>query len=339
MLFKNSNKLAEYAELNSNTNFFSIKATMRMVEEQHIIPVLGKQQYDALNNAYTAAADEGILTDANKNLLHQCRMVIGPYLCYYFSSKAEVKLSDGGVRREETDNSKTAFQYQTTEYRRQNLKEAEFATEILLQFLDDNKTSYTLWRDSPAFIQYRKLFIKSGKEFNEYFPSHSPYRNYWAMRSKMMSVEENNIRKMLGETLYTDIKTTDLSPSLSFTDKEKILLTKLKMAIAHLTVAFSIPFLNVRLDANGISVKSNNAGSDDALSARGTAGDNALSALIKNCQTEGQNWITNAINYLNDTGNAGEFAGWPIVLVVVQTMLHPTVTSPNEERRGTFGMT
>jgi hypothetical protein len=336
MLFKKTIELVEYAELSNEINFISITATLRMVEEQHIISVLGKEQYNDLNDTYQAATDETTLSDENKNLLHQCRMVIGPYVCYYYAPKAEIKLTDGGARRMETATAKTAFQYQVTKFRDQNLAEAEAATELLLQFLEENKDDYDLWQNSSAFKEYRSLFIKTAKEFNELFPSHSPYRNYWAMRSTMEDVEENNIRDVIGDELFDDLKTKDTGAT-DLTDVEEKLLQKLKKAIAYFTVSFSIPFLNVSIAANGITVATTNRALNEEVSGRGFAADNPLSALMKQSQANGQSWIKNALKYLNDPENEGAFTGWPIE--VPETKCDDKrYNTINRDSKGSFGL-
>lgn len=339
MLFKDTAKIIEYASMVNTVNFVSVTPTLRMVEEHHIKPILGKTTYDALNTAYTGASTESSLTTAQKNLLHQCRMIIGPYLAYYYAPKADVKLSDGGARRSETNTEKTAYQYQVTNFREQHLREAEAAIEMLLQFLEENKADYASWVASDEFKKYRSLFIKTGKEFNELFPSHTPYRNYWAMRSKMQDVEENVIRTSLGDTLYDSLKTIDATSAQSFSAKEKELLKRLKKAIAYFTVSYSIPFLNVRIDANGITVASGGSNSNDETASRTKAEANAISNIIANSQQAGSMWLANAIDYLNKEENEGVFAGWPIEVITSSADIHPTVTETcNTEARGTFGM-
>ncbi|HVX00299.1 MAG TPA: DUF6712 family protein [Candidatus Babeliaceae bacterium] len=314
MLFKNVDKLLEYAELSASINFASVKATIRIVETNYIIPFIGADLYTSLNTNFTNASDESSLSDSDKNLLDMCRCVIGPLLCYHYIAKAEVKLSDAGAQRIESGSNKTAYQNQVVNFREQNLREGEMAIEQLLQFLDANTNVYPSWQTSTAFQSYKSLFIKSGGEFNELFPCHSPYRNYWAMRSKMLDVEENNIRSLIGDTIFDNLKSKDQALPQNFTDKEKTLLSKVKRVIAYLTVSYSIPFLNVRLDANGITIMSpSGRAQDDQLAKRGNASDPALNAIIQKSEESGRAWADNVVKYLDD--NASDFEGWPLTQV------------------------
>lgn len=341
MLFKKTDILLQYAEL-TTVNFVQVKPTIKMVEQQHIIPFIGKELYKTLNDAYTSAADEALEDEKLIPLLDMCRSVIGPMVCYYYAPKAEVQLSGAGAQRQESDTNKTAYQNQVVNYREQLLREGEMATELLLQFLEENKADYPDWQASDAFKDYRSLFIKSGGEFDKLFTSASPYRNYWAMRSQMLDVEQNNIRRTIGDDLFTYLKDKDQDPAGTFTDAEKDLLFKVKKVTAYLTVCFSIPFLNVKIDANGISVISPNAVQNDALSKRQAAADNMLDVLIKKCEAAAESWTNNLTQYLND--NIPDFPGWPVTLSVSKGCngvagCHPEhVEGCNKDGTGSFGL-
>jgi len=301
MLFNNTTKLREYAELTTSVNYASIKPTLNHVEQVYIVPILGKEQYDAIN-----VVDENSLTDIQKQLLEHCRAVIAPYFAYHYAPKAATKLSDAGLQRMETANAKSAFQYQENNFRDANLREAEQQTELLLNFLSTNRGDFSLWTDSDAFKKYNKLFIKTGSEFDECYPSHSPFRNYMAMRSQMYQVEQQSIRHALGNELFDDLKTKDANNSLS--DKEKIVVEKLKYAIANFTIAFSVPKLAVRIDANGITVSGTQTASRDKESKEVNAELQQISLIIQDARSNGTAWLNNAVEYIKE--NASDFGNW-----------------------------
>lgn len=308
MLFKTNATLLQFAELASDIQFNSVRSTINLVEQQHIAPILGNTLFNSLNQAYTAAADESALTDVEKTLLEKCRFVIGPLVCYYYLPKAEVKLGGAGAQRIESDSNKTAYQNQVINFREQMLREGGMATETLLQFLDENKDDYPDWLTSTGYQDYKDLFIKSGSEFQGLFSSHSPYRNYMAMRGHMKDVEQNSIRTLLGDQLFNHLKEIDQSADPSFSETEKDLLQKVKKVIAYLTVATSIPFLNVRVDINGLTVMNSTSAQNDQQAKRSAASDKALDALINACNAAAKSWINNVTTFLED--NAAAFADY-----------------------------
>lgn len=322
MIFKSTTELKRYAQLTGDINFESLRATLQFVETFHLRPILGLELYTALNEAYNT--NESSMSDAHKALLQQCRLMAGPYLCYYYAPKADVQLTDAGM----TKSKEAAYQYQVRNFREANLREAEMCEEALLSFLEKNKGDYQQWADSDNFKEYRSLFIKTGFEFNHLFSSSSPQRNYAAMRSKMVDVEEQMIRMAIGDTLFATLKTKDAG-NQDFTDKEKELLFKLKKAIANQTVFLSIPVLNVRIDAAGLSVVARTVnGSSDEDNMRSTTLDAALSQLMSACETSAKAWIRMAKEYIanNDTD-----------FNTVAPVITP-LPSINSELKGSFGM-
>lgn len=309
MLFKDTNKLLEYAQINGTVNFPAVKSTIQMVEEEYLLPIVGKSQYDDLNDAYKTAVDESALSAPQKKLLEKCRAVVGPYFTYLYAQGADVQVSDGGIRRSETANVKTAYQYQVRQFLDHMLHLGGISTEALIRFLEENKSDYTMWSASDEFTQYRSTFIKSGREFNQFFSSATPYRNYIAMRPKMVDVEMNAIQPLLGDTLYQSLKTKDQADQ-DFTAAEKELLVRIKYAIAALTVAHSVPVLNVRIDAAGLSLISQTPSStSDAVSSRSNADANAINHFIQSTENSGRQWMEAAKKYMK--AHPADFTTWP----------------------------
>lgn len=311
MLFKTSNTLKEFAQLAGELDLSSIRITMEGVEEKYLRPVLGATLLNSLQTAYKAAANDAAFTGAaNIALLDMCRRVTAPFFCYHFAPKTDVQVSDAGVQRTETATNKTAYQYQNTAYRTANYEQGEEAIEKLIEFLENNKANYSSWVDSAEFKQYRSLFIKTAADFNYQYPSHTPYRNFWAMRPKMVDVESLIIRKFLGTTIFAALKAKDQLSAPGFTDKEKLLLEYIKKITAYHTVAFALPFLNVKIEANGLSViAALNYSSNDSEKLRGGAMNKNISDLVEHCNYNAKMWMDECTVFIKE--NATDFATWP----------------------------
>ena len=326
MLFKETKKLQEYAEFNE-VNFASVKLTIRQVEAAYLLPILGNELYSKLNNAYTLAATEDVLSSATALLLDNCRMVIGAYVVYSYSPKSEVQLSDAGLRRSETQQLKTAYGYQGENFREQKLVEGESAAEALFLFLDTNRISYPEWTSSASFTNYQSLFIKSGSDFDSQFKTASPYRNYWAWRYKMKEVEEGAIRDALTDGVFNDLKAKDQAGT-ALSANEALLMFRIKKAISYLTVAAALPYHTVRIDSNGLSIISPSP--DNNKQQRTAASGEDLSLLIRTAGATGKEWIEKIVALLQ--ANPADFPLYP----VPDTTL--PLTPGNEAAIGSFGL-
>lgn len=332
MLIRDADILLQFAHISGSMRYDSAEASLRMVELKYIVPILGTDLYDVLNAAIDAETQQDPLDPVWVALLKQCRMAIGPLFCFFHADKADVLFSESGMQRVETQTNKGAYQEQRSKFKEANLAEGEYALELLQAFIELNQEDYPEWLDSDNFKKYKSLFIKSGTEFNELFPSQTPHRNYWLLRAKMYDVEENNIRNFLGDELFDALKTKDAMADPDFSDEEKSLLGKLKKAIANLTVALAVPIMNVRIGSNGLTVPAVTTFSqDDANNTRGGIDHKMIDTFIISCSNTGTDWINNAQTYL--TNNKTEFPSW-IGFVVAEE----EDTSDNADFEAVFGM-
>jgi len=319
MIFKTTISLNQYAPIATTTNFISLRQLVANVEEDNLIPVIGEALYDKIN-----VDDETSLTDSLKKLLDKARALVAPMVAYQFTSLTEVKLSDAGAQRTATNNFQSAYQNQVVNFKQQNLTDSIKATERLYKFLEKNIEDYPDWTDSDEFKNYRSLFIKTGGEFDNNFRTASPYTNFYALRNFMADVEQSVIKKLLGADLFSALKATEANPDWQHTDAEKDLLISLKKAIAFLSVAAAIPFLDVRLDGNGFTVMNSAAGQNDALTKRSAAEADRMNNYIKACKTNAATYINNISEWLAENTSPLPEA--------------PPPDNGNTDRSGAFGM-
>lgn len=332
MIIRNNTTLAEYARISGTWEFDSCIPSLRIVEEKFIIPTISDDLYLMLNQALDAETENDPLDPVWKSLADQCRRAIGPLFCWFHADKADVVFTDGGMKRSESNQYKNAYQEQRNKFKEANLTEGEFALELLLKFIEKNQEDYPEWQDSPNFSRYKELFIKSASQFDEFFPSATPHRNYWAIRQTMHDVEQINIRNFLGDTLFTTLKTEDQKKYPAFSDEQKELMQMLKKAIANLTVASAIVHLNVRVGKNGITTPASATFSqDDAENTRAGLPDKWVDTYTKSCLDSGTGWITRAETYIR--ANKTAFATW-IGFVTTET----TECNNNEGLEATFSL-
>lgn len=309
MLFKSNTDVMKCAPFSGTPNFVSISPTIQMVEEKYLIDIIGTELYNKLNTAYKNATAETDLQPALLLLLTRCRLMCGSYIAHHYISISDINLTDAGARRLETEKDKTAFQYQVTNFKKETLQTAEMYAEKLLEFLEENKADYPEWVTSKQFIIYRKLFIKSAKEFNEIYRTIAPYRNYWAMRFKMIDVEEITINEAITEPLFADLKTKALTAAYTFTEAENELLFMLKKAIVYYTVAQAVPALSIRIDDFGLTVTKGETNTNDSNKLI-DANETKISHLIRSAESSAKSWLNKAVKYINN--NATEFAAYTV---------------------------
>ena len=117
------------------------------------------------------------------------------------------------------------------------------------------------------------------------------------MRPRMLGIEQNNIRPLLGDDLFNSLKQLD-QEDVELSDNETNLIFSIKNVIAYLTVSAAIPFLNIRMDANGITIMNTNSAQNDALAKRAAADKRMISSLIEACNKSAETWINNVTTFI-----------------------------------------
>jgi hypothetical protein len=297
MLFKDTRKLKEFAEITGDVMLAEIRPTLLSVELDQLAPLMSDDLYRKLDQAYNDAANEDALSDALKELLEHCRRFIGPAFCAAWAPKTDVKLGTSGMQRTETEGYKSAYQYQGAKFVKAMIGQADLAAEALLRFIEKYAGEFPEWEESPAQKRRNALFIKSGLEFNEYFPSASPFRNYLALSAKMMDVELLQVKKKISAPLYNYLK-EKAKEGEEFTDDESDLLVMIKKAIANLTVSFALPLLAVQIDEKGLTITSASFGTDDDKNLRDKPTKENMNRLIAATASTGKQWLAEALGLI-----------------------------------------
>lgn len=329
MLFKSTSDIGNYIEINDAVNFESLKSSIRTAEKQLLVPIIGLSFYIDLDTKYNS----NDLNAEETLLVNVIQAALAPSTMLHYIPKSEVNITDGGIRRAETETHKTAYQYQVTNLRNAYQDETDRAVEYLYAYLELKKVEFPVWQTTEEFKRYRSLFIRTGGEFQEYFQSASPWRNYMAMRSIMHGIEQTIVKASLGNSFYAALKAKTESANGVISSEETELLKRLKYFIAFRTITESIGQLAVRIDSMGISVI-NSGSSNDRDAKKGTATDNNLSHLKQTTQHWSDIWLSNALEYLKETASPTifqEFYTW-------QQSISITPTSTSDCTGGFYGM-
>lgn len=293
MLFKSTAELQQYTEVNSHVNFASLQASIRRAEKELLVPVFGIPFLNDIDGKYNADT----LSSAETNLLKAMQAALAPFAMLLYIPKADVSVTDGGVRRMETEMAKTAFQYQVTSLKKAYEEETASALEYLIEYLELNKADFPVWTASEAFLKYRGLFIKTGGQFNEYFTTAAPWRNFLFLRPLMADIEQTLIKVQLGDAFFAALKEKEKTVLPLYSADEQQLLELVKKVIAYKTIAEAIARQVVRIDGTGISIISA-GGSNDAESVRGGVSDNQLSHLRTTTLSWAETWLSKLSKFL-----------------------------------------
>ena len=191
----------------ANNEFNKIKSDIK-VATYHLCKIVGDAVYARALQAYTnqeaSGTDEGQIADVAKFVeLVQRPIAIMATLQMY--RKNDVSHEDSGrkvvVASDGTD--KIPWEWQLDRDDAIHMEEYYQAVEQLIDYL--NKTQLKEWMESEPKLLADTLLIRSGREFDKYFPIQSSERMYLLLVGFIREVQIRHIRPAYGADKWDDL--------------------------------------------------------------------------------------------------------------------------------------
>lgn len=292
-LFKTTDEIKNFLPVNLTFQFKDILPFLNEVERDYIIPAISQDQYNNLHTAYQTSS-----TDADQDaLLAKIRVPLASFAYMLWIPWGQVQINSSGIQISVSENMKTAFAWQIENLERSASKSGFSGLEALLEFLETNKATYTLWAASDSYTESKEHFINTAKEFSDACDLKVTRRTYMLVKSMMSRLEKTVIKNTIGSDTYDSIKAQILSGSISSSNEE--LLDLIRPAVANLTLAKALTILSIQVDELGISVLSTPV-TNASAKINTPANANHLSSLQKQCQTEGESFLQQLETKVNE---------------------------------------
>lgn len=212
--------------------------------EAEVVKILGKTVYTELLTAHNA----NTLSTAQSALLPYAQKPLANLGVYSYVKTGAVNVSDAGVTTG-TDRDQQAYQWQSNNLKESLLDNAYFGLDALLDYMLSVKADFPAWENSTAYSTNYQFVINSAVVYNQWVNIAENFRTFNALKSSIRAVEETNIKPNLGASLFTQLKAEILAQNIS-ADNEALLLF-IQPAVAYLSMARAIEFLNISINANG----------------------------------------------------------------------------------------
>ena len=302
-LFKTTAEIKVFCPtINRNMEWATLSPTVDQAERKYILPLLGKEQFEALVAAYTA----GNLTDHLQSLLPQIQRPLAYYAFYELLPLLTTMVSDMGVQEQESreGTSTPARQWVFQQNRDTALENADTFADALLEFLEENYNDYPLWKNSDAFTLTKELFINTSDGYNGIVPIGRSKRVWLALRPFVRMAESEYLLPVLSQPLFADLKAKLLASLGSpLSDEYQTLLKKTQQALAWLALYKALPFQAVRFTSGGIVQTTRNTGIRKQAPADRTTFETAMA----HAENNGMSALRSLEKFLHENAN-----GYPL---------------------------
>jgi|GEM_PF-4695235 hypothetical protein len=256
LLVKNLDDFSTHVTVTGDFDFDIIKPYITKVQMGDVQRIFGSTFITGLASRYNAAMPSPTLTAQELALIE----MLGNYISHLALAQALpvllAQLGASGLFQKEGQNSKPIFQWQKLEYEEAQLEMAYNALESALDYLIENRThtQFAAWKDSAQEKASVSLFVHNAAIFNRTYPIGNSRRTYEAVKPFAAEVEKFDIRYLLGQALYDELKFQKETFALS-EDNAK-LLPYIQDVIANASIVKSLGRLNVKTTAEGLMITS-----------------------------------------------------------------------------------
>lgn len=268
----------------SNLSDTSTLPNFDRAEEKYLLPIIGRALYNDIKTKYNATPQT--LSTDEQTLVKQMQLVVSAYALHDELAFTHTKITDTGVRRNNTNAQPAAYNWEYKELKNGLLDAAADGVEVLLSVLMAQAPA--LWTASDEYKEFAKLLIKTGIEFSSIERLQQPLRTYWMMKTVVQDAQQNYISNAIGPDLLEYLR-----DATSPTDEEKNILKLLKKALANYTIKHALARFATRFDSNGLSVISGDADNSETA---GRKFDNSLLDMkMKEHDANGNSYLARAI--------------------------------------------
>ncbi|MDP3587487.1 MAG: hypothetical protein Q8R58_05490 [Sulfuricurvum sp.] len=312
MLFKSIEEVKQFLAVGAGTDFNRLKSHIQNAETAYLRPLLGPILFNELQDFYNnpdadPPAENKILlpellTLAQRSLIH---------LTYWSGFQVlNATISDGGFKRTENEKVKSLFKYQEVELKEyfkttgfNGLDEILFYLEMEIKKSEGETVNFISFADSGAWTILKSSFIPDTYTFNSIvFINHSRL-TFLRLKSSMQLVEDLDIKPLLGEAIFDEIKLEMVKKTPSA--KVNAILPYIQKATAYLSTALLMEESGADLTDKGLYFESTSS-ENNLITNDQPSESERINFLAQRNKAIGQNYLERLKSYL--IANA---ADWP----------------------------
>lgn len=282
-LLKAIAEIKEYAMIDANMRFASIKPYIFEAEELFIKPLLG-DLYDPFLTDYTdntdasGGQDPGMSAD-NKALLPYVQRALVYYSLLLAIDHVGVSVGDMGIQQTMAQNSQPAPRWKVRDLQVQYLTSGDRWADKLLEYLEENAAAnkYQQWFDDEAAnTKMSGTIVYSTSIASQYIDINESRRVFIRLKKRIKEIERYYIKSIICSDQYEELVTELQAGNVS--DPNKSLIAMLEPIIAKKALYLTIPSLRISITDEGITMHSSN----DSVVIKSAASKSDVNDLVNN---------------------------------------------------------
>lgn len=256
MLFKTITEIQAFMPIGVGNQFDRLKPHIANAETKYIKKLLGVNMYDELQEFYDdvipnypdTPSDAQIATRELLEKVQHATIHLAYFIGFDFLNTS---ISDAGFHRTESDRTKGLYKYQEDNLR-QYFSDSGFNTlDDCLVFIENNIEHFNEFKLSANWTVLKESFLPTVNVIEQIpYNIHGSRLLLLALKPHIAYAEDTRIKKLLGETIYNEVKTEMVKDDPAA--KVTALLPYIRKPLIYLAAASLMEETGATLDQRGL---------------------------------------------------------------------------------------
>lgn len=259
VLFLSTEEFKQYIATDAGTSYDLLKGFIEEATVLYITDLLGPDQLNTLQAAYTAGSGTPAGQEL-QDLLPYVQRPLAYYAMHLAVDQLAVSVGNIGIVESSGDNSNPAPKYKLDALKQHYLRQADTHAEKLLEFLETNATPlvYTDWHTSSYNTIATGALLSTAKQATEYIDIDNSRRLWLRVKKRATQIETAIISKLIGAAQYSELVAEIKAGTL--TADNTALLSYLRPIIAKKALYETLPAIKIGITGSGITLHSSSDG-------------------------------------------------------------------------------
>jgi len=299
MLFKDLNEVTAVLPVSSSADFNRLKPSIEAVERDFLITAISKAMFKKLED-YAKTGNPNLPADDKQKwdeLLRLSRIAV-IHLAYYRGyDYLNALISGTGFQRQESTTVKGLYKYQEDNLRNYFKSTGFNGIDDVLEYLEENITVFTDFRDSEEYKSLKDNFIPDTKTFDGIYFIGGSRLTFLRLKKHINTISELALKQVLGVDNLKLIREELAKDEPA--QKVKDILPVIRKALAFLSAAMLMEDSGADLTEKGLYFESKISGYNNDTKVQPSEKDR-IAALIKRDSGIGESYLLELKNHLKD---------------------------------------
>jgi hypothetical protein len=243
--------LGKYVNVDTNSAFEKLLPFLSEAEKL-ISDLISYAQFSAAKSAFDAATSDTALSADMLKLINAIRPALSKYAMALAVPRLQFAVGTGGTLVTNNTAQKTAFSWQINDAVNGYLNAGDLDADGLLEFLEANKTTYTLFVNSDAYTEFKNCLVFNTAQFNAVRPINNSRRIFRLFKPYLINIQDLLIKSAISEPYLNELLTQSKNNTLSADNK--IVVDLLQKCMINLVASAALLEFTITLDRAGANI-------------------------------------------------------------------------------------